>query len=61
MDNNLEGFKTVGQGFIQPIHLKSSCGIIDVGLAKNELPTGSVQGIPYWYVNRLDSATLSRG
>lgn len=37
--------KTIGKGFIQPIDLKSSCGIIDVGLVHKESPVGSLQGI----------------
>ena len=37
--------RTIGKGFIQPIDLRNSCGIIDVGLVHNESPTGSLQGI----------------
>jgi hypothetical protein len=37
--------KTIGKGFIQPIDLKSSCGIIDVGLVHKGSPVGSLQGI----------------
>ena len=45
-DDSSEGaVETVGQGFIQPIDLKKSCDVINVGLVDKELPTGSLQGM----------------
>ena len=45
-DGSSEGaVETIGHGFIQPIHFKRSCGIINVGLVRKEFPTGSLQGM----------------
>lgn len=37
--------ENIGEGFIQPIDLKDSCGIVNVGLVHDKRPVGFLTGI----------------
>ena len=47
--------RTIGQGFIKPIDLKNSCGVIDVGLVHKDSPAGSLRGMYFLVLRYLVS------
>ena len=49
--------RTIGQGFIKPIDLKSSCGVIDVGLVHKDSPAGSLH-VEYIIIKPLEDKHL---